>query len=241
MIEASLGEVYLDPSDQLVESQGKTVCKHVLGKQASVFSQQTTAKGDAKSLFALQAPKSVAEYMKEHQSQQQLELSKHEAAEQQLAAHEPVDELDELLEDLSAGDEPVARMNRRKPGMTSSNLITPASKPAAKAKQGTKAKGTNPAPSCESASAAPSMTSSGAGTAPAALKDDDESSRGGGKAVLDPEMAMVANKHMGSEKGSSVKALQGLVPATFLVMAEKRYTTNAKLRGVCFSVAVHKC
>lgn len=203
-----------------------------------MFSQQNTAKGDAKSLFASQAPKSVAEYMKEHQSQQELELSKQEEAEQQIAAHQELDEVDEMLDDLAQGTEDdviLAKSNRRRPGMSSSNLTSAsaktASKPKAKAKAGA-------APESV-ATATPSMTSS-AVTATAALKDDEDSSKAASKTALDTEMAMVASKHMGSERGSSVKALQGLVPATFLVIAEKRYAQSAKLRGVSFSVSAHQ-
>lgn len=246
--QASLGEVYLDPSNQLLPHQGKSLCKHALEAQARGFSQAANAKGDMKSLFVCQPPKSVFEYHKEIDGhQQEMDRQKQDAA-AKVAALEAkranADEFDQLLDELADDDDedqPGPNRRRRPAGLASGSLATqpPAAKSSSsKAKSGQqKGKQHQVATASNASTAAPSELQA-ALSSHAHAPDGQSSSAKGSKPVLDAEMAMVANKHLGSDRGSSTKALQNLVPEFFLTSGEKRYTQSAKLRGVSCSVSL---
>ena len=250
--EATLSEVYVSPQDQLLEDQGQTMLAHILKKQGTGFTVPTASgkiDPNAKPLLLGQPPKSVQEYLKEHQALQSAEVRRQEDAATHVAQMEQErahriahgDALDDLLEDMkdeddddAESDAPGPRFKRRRPGFSSSQL-TSASAPVPKTKQARKTTVTT-APVTPSTTAPASSEPAGTAT----IDDDAASSKAGSKAgVLDKEMKMVSDKHLGeSARSSSAKALIGLVPATFLVISEKRYTQSAKLRGALGLVTI---
>ena len=208
---------------------------HILKKQGTPYTA-AVAKADkdnsSKPLLSAPAPKSVQDYLKEHSQSQTAEERKNQEAALHLAREaerrQNADALGDLMQDLQDEEEsedgPKIK-RRRQPGFTASSLTGQASAPKAKASSIQK----------KTSAAAPTTPSTTVPPASEPVGEDDVSSRGGTKWSLDKDkdMKMVADKHLSeSAKGSSAKALVGLVPATFLVISEKRYMQSAKLRGV---------
>ncbi|CAK9031482.1 unnamed protein product [Durusdinium trenchii] len=230
-------EGFLDPEKQVLQDQGTTVFNHMFKMANESY--------DASMQFGCKAPKNVVDYLAEketaadHEQQQLSEAAARiAAAKDQAAKQSSADDFDALLDGFDSGDEAAEAMPARPkilPGTYSSSFATP-SKPAPKAKcqsnSGSKQK------AASQASANLSTTASGS-----VRSVEETTDSAGGKQELDPEMQRVAEKHLSTEnclgsgpfvlsdKGSSIKALYGLVPQTFLVLSDRRYAQSAKLRG----------
>ena len=190
------------------------------------------------SFSAAQAPKSVSDYLRISRSMAAEANVRHSLAEETVKRagmdEEPADEMDTLFEDEDANiqHESMPAMPKRLPGCHDS-MSAPVTATPKKGKA---------ASAAGSGSAATTAVPSSGGLPSLALTMDGSSqghgahsAAGSSKASkandLDESMAMVADKHLQTDKGASVKALYGLQPGLFLVPSEKRYAQSAKLRG----------
>lgn len=150
------------------------------------------------------------------------------------------DDMEKMFEEASGhGDEAYYRdakgkskgkVARQEPGFASA-VSGKAPKPKAKkaAKAGPKAQA-----QAQAVPELPALTIAalGDGEAEETASASRKGSTASKKAVeLDEEMQLVAQKHLSTETGSSVKALEGLIASEFLCDLRNRHGVSAKLRG----------
>ena len=238
---ASSEAVFLRPEDQLLENQGLFVMPYVLGKH---MAERPEALQNARPLT--KPVPSVQDLQKRKSEEDAAEVARLKAASAKIEREENRDDFDEVLDEMEAGQAEeisvqVAKM-RRRPGLEAAPKTVPrAPKKHAAAKGGVTPSTVAPS---EASSGTPHAQS--ASTHVHALQDVGESTgvkKGNsqsGKAKLsvsdlDPEMQQVAEKHLSSDKGSSINSLHQLNVEFFLVEydeGQKRYAQSAKLKGV---------
>lgn len=218
------GEFYLQPSDQLTDDQGNRMFSHLSALHSDRRPQGLKVPPtkdppkSAKTIFKLLEKFTTTQSLRDEKIQR-------EAAR---ASVGDGDEFDDML--LDSEDEPEGAPQKKRRAGFSGSL---ASAPAAKAPKKT-AK-----PGKESKARKGDGTPTESTAVPASLQTEDglsvrSGNAGGQKAKLDPEMQIVAGKHV----GSSTKCLEGLEPRAFLLEVSSRVSLSAKLRGVWFPVVL---
>eukprot|EP00438_Fugacium_kawagutii_P023229 Skav220493 [mRNA] locus=scaffold1191:7248:12222:- [translate_table: standard] len=209
-----MSETFLDPSKQLLQDQGTTVFKQIFDLQGKNV--------DKAAHFGATLPKSVAEYLLEHESSRASTDERQKQAEQELnRSLEKRDSFDDLWSEEEAEGQTMPNQPRRPAGIRQSTLTMGGSSVASGrlSQRSTTNRSATPSAPASSAAAQPTPRKM---LALAGLNAGDESnapSASKGKASadqLDPEMKMVAEKHLQTDHGSGVKALIGLEPSTFL-------------------------
>ena len=234
---ASSEAVFLRPEDQLLENQGLYVMPYVLGKH---MAERPEALQNARPLT--KPVPSVQDLQKKKSEEDAAEVARLKAASAKLEREENRDEYDDVFDEMGAGEAEesiqVAKM-RRRPGLEALATKTTRAPKKHAAKGGV-------TPSTVAPSEVSSLSARAASSQVHALQDAQEptgakkSGSQSGKAKLsvsdlDPEMQSVAEKHLSSDKGSSINSLHQLNVEFFLVEYEegqKRYAQSAKLKGV---------
>lgn len=238
------GEAFLQSDKQILADQGTTVFQQCHGMQGNKFDKQIH--------LGSTPPKSVAEYIAEKESSEGIVRRRQEEAASKLKTFEKQDdddrerdELDELLLEETESQVQQPQAPKRLPGCTQGTLGLGKAVPQKKQGGDKTEKGAarslaslstaTPTKSLASASASSlGISASAAPIAEGTPFGGPPSVSAGGKAsgALDSDMQMVADKHMETEGGSSIKALYGLEPSFFLIKSDKRYGQSAKVRGV---------
>lgn len=162
-----------------------------------------------------------------------------EALAAELDEEDAVEERDEMDDLMEMDMDEIEQVSKTKKKRRAAGFAVEGGPPAKAARVKGKTQPKNsavPAPQDQFASSG--ATSAAAASASAVAAGGGSSSAKGVKKELDQEMQIVANKHMSTESGSSIKALEGLVVPNFLVGKDcKRYSITARVRGVsrhCF-------
>ena len=203
-------------------------------------------------------PDSVEQIQEKHAEGLQAEAELDRRAAEKLERDNNMDQFDKLMEEHSQSDDEAPdaaskKKRKRQPGLRAGS---PDREAVAKQMPRKKAAGghskTGKKPSAAPVPAPCSMEHAMSDTAqkppqPGARTVGDgetasaSASKAGSasKAKLDPEMDTVAQVHLESNKGSSVRCLEGFEMAAYLKADDTaRHSLAAKLRGVCRSVLV---
>lgn len=227
-------EVYLQSSDQLIQSQGARVFPHIVKKKEAQYGEHFDfEKLDSQT----KAPwLSFKQAMARLEKAREVQAASDEAA-QTLAAkmqsHADHDDFDNLLEEeddmATAQMHEVHRRKKGPMGLDGGSLGPSQAAP----KPGGKAKAKKKADQKLAVGDVESTTASSGNAGPAVDLEKAASSMSGKKAStqsqsLDSEMALVASK----QAGQSTKCLEQFDTSTFVLQLLSRTSLSSKLRGV---------
>jgi len=220
-------EAYLNANNQVLADQGSTIFQQCFDMQGSRF--------DKALQIGASSARSVSEYRLEVE-----ESNQKGTAAAAMASRMFQDEKEELEESRNKDDMDLLLMEE----MTEKDDTEKANMPSIPKRLNLGA-GTlqgNLGKQVSSKKTTPSLASTQAGTATPVKSS--ESSLPSGKLVLDPDMQMVANKHLECCEGTpNFKSLADLTPSFFWVKIEsgKRYSQAGKIRGVRGLVKLRFC
>lgn len=212
---------FLAPSENLIPSQGSRVFEHIVDKKMAA--RPGTLRGNFTSV-----PDSVAD-LKAKANEMEPDEEEVEAA-LATARVEGEDDMDEFLDEDEADGQAAPAMPSRTAGIDLSLLedAKPNKRPKAKAaKTGKGEKGGT------SASGVSTQAPDDGDTGTVASKPSSKSKLLAASEGLDPDLQFVAQKHLATSSGSSIKSLEGLEPHHFLLASQsEERTLSSKLRGV---------
>ena len=227
---ARSSSIFLRAEDQLLADQGKYVMPYVLGAHMSdrpEVLQGSKVLGD-------KIP-SLQDLLKRKADEDEGETARLAAAAEKLEREANRDDFDDMFDsggEEGAGGEAVPAQHRKqRPG-----LAAPSQAP--RKAQKTSAATASKTPSAGSTSSTRTSDAVPLADAPETVAKHKPSSNTNKKIQigdLDLEMQGVAEKHLASDKGSSINCLLNLNVEFFLVESEegqKRYSQAAKLKGV---------
>lgn len=219
-------EIFLQPSDQLIASQGSRVFQYVTEKSDELRPEMLRVSSSKQPMSFEDCRKKVERFQEEEGRAEQSIAA--EAL--RLQKHGSDDEFDDLLQD----DEEREALNnihklreakKRSCGLDGGSLAHSATPKKVKATAAKKRAGP------DSAKAKPAEPSdAGSTAAPTSKASELKSVSGrsdGGSSTLDPEMAIVASKHA----GGSTKCLENFTVEYFLDETVARTSLASKLRG----------
>lgn len=213
---------FLAPSENLIPSQGSRVFEHIVDKKMAA--RPGTLRGNFTSV-----PDSVAD-LRAKASELEPDEDEVEAALAVARSGQDDDDMDEFLDEDDRDGHAAPAMPSRAAGINLSLLedTGPSKRPKAKAAKTSKVdKG------AMSGSGVSTQAPDDADTATVVSKPSSKSKLLASSEGLDPDLQFVAQKHLATNTGSSIKSLEGLEPQVFLLAsASEERTLSSKIRGV---------